>query len=138
RALDTLGEIFVVGTVALTVFALLRRFRPAPDSVEVPEQQLAQNAWDAAHPERRAGLTVIDWLMVPAVITRLLFPVICIVAVFLLLRGHDLPGGGFAAGVAASIALILQSMIHGTRWAEERLRVQPLRVVGAALALRGR
>ncbi|HMA14816.1 MAG TPA: hydrogen gas-evolving membrane-bound hydrogenase subunit E, partial [Kiloniellaceae bacterium] len=137
RALDTLGEIFVVGTVALTVFALLRRFRPAADSVEVPEQQLAQNAWDAAHPERRDGHTVSDWLMVPSVITRLLFPVICVVAVYLLLRGHDLPGGGFAAGVTASIALILQSMINGTKWTEERLSVQPLRWMGVGLLLAG-
>ena len=32
RAFDTLGEITVLGTVALTVYALLRRFRPAPES----------------------------------------------------------------------------------------------------------
>ena len=42
RGFDTLGEITVLGIVALTVFALLRRFRPAPDSIE-PEQQRIQS-----------------------------------------------------------------------------------------------
>ena len=35
RGFDTFGEITVLGIVALTVFALLRRFRPAPDSIEL-------------------------------------------------------------------------------------------------------
>ena len=34
RGFDTFGEITVLGIVALTVYALLRRFRPAPESVE--------------------------------------------------------------------------------------------------------
>ncbi len=137
RAFDTLGEIFVLGAVALTVFALLRRFRPAPDSLDVPEQQRDQSAWDEARPDRREGDTVADWLLVPSVLTRLLFPVICILAVHLLLRGHDQPGGGFAAGLAASIAIILQYMIGGAAWTEERLRVLPLRWMGAGLLLAG-
>ena len=36
RGFDTLGEITVVGIVAITVYALLRRFRPAPESIELP------------------------------------------------------------------------------------------------------
>ncbi|MCX7219975.1 MAG: monovalent cation/H+ antiporter subunit A, partial [Burkholderiales bacterium] len=39
RGLDTLGEISVLGIVALTVYALLRRFRPAPESKQIPLQQ---------------------------------------------------------------------------------------------------
>src|SRR3546814_13987539 len=42
RGFDTLGEITVLGTVALAVFALLRRFRPAADSIALPEQQTKQ------------------------------------------------------------------------------------------------
>ncbi|HEV7458168.1 MAG TPA: monovalent cation/H+ antiporter subunit A [Roseococcus sp.] len=137
RAFDTLGEIFVLGAVALTVFALLRRFRPAPDSLDVPEQQRDQSAWDEARPDRRDGDMVADWLLVPSVLTRLLFPVICILAVYLLLRGHDQPGGGFAAGLVASIAIILQYMIGGAAWTEEKLRVLPLRWMGAGLLLAG-
>jgi multicomponent K+:H+ antiporter subunit A len=137
RGFDTLGEIFVLGAVALTVYALLRRFRPAPDSVEVPEPQRDQSAWDLAHAERQDGTTVSDWLFVPSVITRLLFPVILMAAVYLLLRGHDLPGGGFTAGLTASIAIILQYMIGGAAWTESRLRVHPLRWMGTGLLLAG-
>ena len=38
-----------------------------------------------------------DYLLVPAVIMQWLFPVIIVLALYLFLRGHDLPGGGFAA-----------------------------------------
>ena len=55
RGFDTLGEITVLAVVALTVYALLRRFRPAPDSLEVPEQQMAQKARDDAACGRAAG-----------------------------------------------------------------------------------
>jgi multicomponent K+:H+ antiporter subunit A len=135
RSFDTLGEITVLGVVALAVFALLRRFRPAPDSVDIPEQQREQNAFEAAqlHPGERN--IVADWLLAPSILARLLFPVIVLVALFLLLRGHDLPGGGFVAGLTASVALILQYMVGGTRWVEERLRVLPLRWIGAGLLL---
>jgi multicomponent K+:H+ antiporter subunit A len=74
-------------------------------------------------------------MLVPATLMRLLFPVIGLFAIFLLLRGHDQPGGGFAAGLTMSIAVILQYMAGGTRWAEARLRVRPLRWLGAGLLL---
>jgi len=46
-----------------------------------------------------------------------------------------LPGGGFAAGLTAAIALILQYMIGGTQWIEDRLRIQPLRWIGLGLLI---
>ncbi|MGH6860659.1 MAG: monovalent cation/H+ antiporter subunit A, partial [Phyllobacterium sp.] len=76
RAFDTFGEIAVLGIVALTVFALLRRFRPAADSVESPEQQQTQRAFDEAQPDRQTGDTVSDYLAIPGVIMQWLFPVI--------------------------------------------------------------
>jgi multicomponent K+:H+ antiporter subunit A len=136
RGFDTLGEIFVVAAVALTTYALLRRFRPAPDSVEVPEQQRDQSAAgdaDTAIPEHGDGRRGADWLLLPFTLTRLLFPVMLIVAVFLLLRGHDRPGGGFSAGMVVAIAIILQYMIGGTDWAEDRLRLRPQIWVGTGL-----
>ncbi len=135
RGFDTMGEITVLAAVALTVYALLRRFRPAPDSVETPEQQRDQSAHDQARPDRSEGDTVADWLLVPSVIARLLFPVITLVAIYLLLRGHDQPGGGFVAGLTASIGLILQYMTSGTQVAEARVQVHPLRWMGFGLLL---
>jgi multicomponent K+:H+ antiporter subunit A len=133
RAFDTLGEITVLAIVALTVFSLLRRFRPARESVRDPEQQRRQNAFDEAREGRTPGDTIADYLLVPRVILEWLFPAIIVVALYLLLRGHDLPGGGFAAGVTMSIALILQYMAAGTQSVESRLRVQPIRWMGAGL-----
>jgi multicomponent K+:H+ antiporter subunit A len=130
RSFDTLGEISVLAIVALTVFALLRRFRPAAESVATPEQQLAQNAYDDARPNRRIGDTLVDYMLVPRVLMQWLFPVIVLLALYLFIRGHDMPGGGFAAGITMSIGLIFQYMALGTRRAENRLRVRPIRWIG--------
>jgi multicomponent K+:H+ antiporter subunit A len=131
RGFDTLGEITVLGTVALTVYALLRRFRPAPDSIERPEQQRLRGA--ASQDRGKVTDTKPPAHMVPALIVRLLFPVILTVAVYLLLRGHDLPGGGFAAGLTVSVAIILQYMVGGIRWVETRLLILPVRWMSLGL-----
>ncbi|TWH33525.1 MULTISPECIES: monovalent cation/H+ antiporter subunit A [unclassified Aminobacter] len=133
RGFDTFGEITVLGIVALTVFALLRRYRPAADSVGVPEQQRIQNMYDDARPDREIGSTVRDYLMVPSVLMQWMFPVIILLAAFLFLRGHDLPGGGFAAGVTMAIGFLLQYLGGGTRWVEDRLRILPVRWIAFGL-----
>jgi len=135
RGFDTMGEITVLGIVAITVFALLRRFRPASDSIAKPEQQQIQNAADDALPNRSKGDTVNEYLLIPATIMHWLFPVIIVLALYLFLRGHDQPGGGFAAGIAMSIAFILQYMAGGTRWVEERLRILPVVWIGTGLLM---
>jgi multicomponent K+:H+ antiporter subunit A len=135
RAFDTLGEITVLGIVALTVYALLRRFRPAAESIPVPEQQRSQNLYDDAHPDRRRGDTVKGAMAIPALLMAMLFPAIGAAAAFLLLRGHDLPGGGFVAGLTMAVAFVLQYMARGTVWVEARLRVLPMRWMGAGLLL---
>jgi multicomponent K+:H+ antiporter subunit A len=135
RGFDTLGEITVLGIVALTVFALLRRFRPAPDSVERPEQQRIQHAYDEEDPDRQPGATASDYLFVPSIIMQWMFAVVIVLAAYLLLRGHDAPGGGFAAGVALAAGFILQYMAAGTNWVESRLRVLPVKWIGGGLLL---
>jgi multicomponent K+:H+ antiporter subunit A len=133
RGFDTLGEIAVLGVVALTVYALLRRFRPADDSFEMPEQQRIQNRFDEERPERSLGDTVRDYMLVPSVIMQWMFPVVLTLAVYLFMRGHDMPGGGFSAGLTLSIAFLLQYLAGGTRWAEDRIRILPLRWIGLGL-----
>jgi multicomponent K+:H+ antiporter subunit A len=135
RAFDTLGEITVLAIVALTVFSLLRRFRPAHESISSPEQQRYQDAYDDAREGRERGDTLADYLLVPRVIMEWLSPVILVFALYLLIRGHDLPGGGFAAGVTLSIALSLLYMASGTRAVEARLRVRPLNWVAFGLLI---
>jgi multicomponent K+:H+ antiporter subunit A len=135
RAFDTFGEITVLGIVAITVYALLRRFRPAPESIPIPEQQQLQNTFDDVHPDRLKGDTIKGAIVIPALMMNMLFPVIGAVAVYLLLRGHDLPGGGFVAGVTMAVAFIVQYMANGTNWVEARLRVLPVRWMGTGLLL---
>lgn len=74
-------------------------------------------------------------MLIPRVVMRWLFPFIILLAVHLFLRGHDLPGGGFAAGVALSIAFVLQYMASGARWVEERLAIRPIVWIGAGLVI---
>jgi len=133
RAFDTLGEITVLGIVGLTVFALLRRFRPAADSIPMPEQQRAQDLFDHESGTRQRGATVKSAMAIPALMMTALFPFIIMTALYLLLRGHDLPGGGFVAGVTMAAAFILQYMARGTIWVESHLRILPIRWMGAGL-----
>ena len=135
RGFDTLGEISVLAIVALTVFALLRRFRPAAESISAPEQQRQQRVLETDEPGRAADHSLTDYLMIPGLIIQLMAPVILLFGLHLFLRGHDLPGGGFVAGITVAVALILLYMARGARWVEAHLRVLPLRWIGAGLLL---
>jgi multicomponent K+:H+ antiporter subunit A len=131
RGFDTMGEITVLGVVALTVFGLLRRFRPAADSADRPEQQRMLDDYAPGASQHVAD----DFLRIPALIMNWMFPVVIVAAVYMFLRGHDLPGGGFIAGITMSLAFILQYMAGGTRWVEERLRILPVLWIGWGLLL---
>ncbi|HSV60411.1 MAG TPA: monovalent cation/H+ antiporter subunit A [Variovorax sp.] len=137
RGFDTFGEITVLGAVALTVYALLRRFRPAVESMALPPQQLAQpddGSSDLVNP-RLAHDTAVGYLMVPAVLVRLLLPLSALVSVYFFMRGHNQPGGGFVAGLVMSVALLLQYIVSGAEWVEEHLRIYPRRWIATGLLL---
>ena len=135
RGFDTLGEITVLGTVALTVYALLRRFRPAPESVILPSQQQAVPAdlkTDLVNAQTAAD-TAHGYLLVPAVLMRLLLPVAAVIAVYFFMRGHNEPGGGFVAGLVLSTAFIVQYIVSGTQWVEAHMHLAPQRWIAAGL-----
>src|SRR5690606_29871827 len=135
RAFDTLGEMTVLGVVAVTVFALLRRFRPPRELVGGTKQQLAQARFDEVTADREVGDTAAEFMYVARTAMHVMFPVLAVFAAYLFMRGHDEPGGGFAAGVTVAIAFILQYMAGGARWVEERLRVLPVRWIGGGLLI---
>ncbi len=69
---------------------------------------------------------------------RLLLPVSGVVAVFFFLRGHNAPGGGFVAGLVMSVGFLLQYLVSGTEWVEERLRPRAARDDGGRPPVRAR
>ena len=132
RGFDTMGEITVLSAVALTVYALLRRFRPAPESIAIPVQQ-ASDVDPAVRQKPAEQAAAGGYLMIPAVYLRFLLPVMGVIAVYFFMRGHNLPGGGFVAGLIFATALIVQYMVAGTDWVESHLRLRPHRWIGWGL-----
>jgi len=133
RGFDTMGEITVLSIVALTVYALLRRFRPAPESMVVPVQQA--NSLDPAAGQTPQHQVKTGYLRIPGVYLRFLLPFMLMVAAYYFMRGHNLPGGGFVAGLIFSVAFIVQYMLAGTAWVESRLRLRPHRWVSWGLLI---
>ncbi len=64
-----------------------------------------------------------------------LLPLLLLFAVFILLRGHYLPGGGFVGGLVAAIAFVLHAFAHGLRTTRHLLRIHPGYLMPAGLAL---
>lgn len=135
RGFDTMGEIIVLGIVALTVYALLRRFRPPLESMEAPRQQHNTQADLQGIPPHAATAddTAVGYLTVPAVLVRLLLPIMALVAAYLFLRGHNAPGGGFVAALVLSIGLLAQYMVAGTHWVEARFALDVRRWIAIGM-----
>ncbi len=120
RGFDTLGEIAVLAMAALGAHALLDQLRLLPPKHDSAGRQWAQEP----HP------LFLRMLMQP------LLPLALAVSVYIFLRGHNLPGGGFVAGLVTGVALILQSLAGGLSFAENRLprSYPPLLGLGLAFA----
>ena len=105
RGFDTLGEITVLALAGIGIFALLEGLH-----LEAPRRDARGRTW--------------DWDMHPAImasLTRLLLPLALLVSVFIFLRGHNVPGGGFIAGLITAVALIMQYLANGVEWTHTRL-----------------
>jgi multicomponent K+:H+ antiporter subunit A len=141
RGFDTFGEITVLAIVALTVYALLRRFRPPPESLTLPSARklLPTNGKLLDHfgePDPKALIP--DGVMkLPAVLVRLLLPIATLISLYFLLRGHNLPGGGFVGGLIMATAIILQYMVGGVIWVEARQSLHPQNLIAIGLLAAG-
>jgi len=69
--------------------------------------------------------------------SRVLVSLILLFSVYMLLRGHNLPGGGFIGGLIAAIGITLYTIAFGSNAARQVLRIDPktLAMIGLALAL---
>ncbi|MFN3994531.1 MAG: monovalent cation/H+ antiporter subunit A [Tabrizicola flagellatus] len=110
RGYDTFGEIIVLGIAALAIYALSENLMRSP----AVTRRLA-----GTRPEREAGDRHPMMLVVS---TRLLLPMAMMVGVYIYLRGHNMPGGGFVAGLVFAIAYLMQYMASGYVWSHARQR----------------
>ena len=119
RGFDTLGEITVLALAGLAIYAMLEHLR-----LEGRGCDDAGRSW--------------NWDMHPVImasLTRLLLPLALLVSTFILLRGHNLPGGGFIAGLITAVALIMQYLANGVAWTHARLPANMHPIIGAGLAI---
>ena len=107
RALDTLGEITVRRG------GRARRLRP----------HAARRRPPAEGPVMRDSLIL-------RTTTRLLLPLLVMFSLFILLRGHNEPGGGFIGGLLAAGGLCLYLLAHGADATRRLLRVDPRTLIG--------
>jgi multicomponent K+:H+ antiporter subunit A len=121
RAFDTYGEITVIAIAALGVAALLSGIR-----FDARTADEAGRPWAAdASP------------LLLALLTRLLLPLALLVSVYILLRGHNDPGGGFVAGLITATAVILQYLGSGGAWARPRLPLGGRAIAASGLLIAG-
>jgi len=119
RGFDTLGEITVLAIAAIGIYAMLEGLRlTAPES----DADGRRWSWDT-HP------------VIMAAFSRLLLPLALLVAIFVLLRGHNLPGGGFIAGLITAVALISQYLANGIAWTQSRMSTDLPPMIGIGLLL---
>jgi len=150
RAWDTLAEISVLVVAATGVASLVFRHRRFGTAPRVPD-----TSGGAGQPDRgafpvfayspAAGDTT--WLrgselrdprhrsLVLEVATRMIFPLIMVLSAYFFFTGHNTPGGGFAGGLTAGLALVLRYLAGGRYELGETLPLDAGKILGAGLAL---
>jgi len=125
RGFDTFGEIIVLGIAALAIYALLDGALHGPAAKRlnswIPDQERARDR----HP------------LMMVVATRVMLPLSLVVGIYIFLRGHNEPGGGFIAGLVVAIAFLMQYMASGFGWAERRMRVDYHAIIAWGVIIAG-
>lgn len=152
RSWDTLGEISVLVVAATGVASLIfirRRYteleppagagRPRRRSFRRPESATQANSTQGRMTWLRGTerLSPIKRSIIFEVVTRLLFPVMILASLFFLFSGHNNPGGGFAGGLIAGLALTIRYLAGGRHELDEAAPVDAGRVLGAGLLTSG-
>lgn len=73
--------------------------------------------------------------LILATATRLVLPLLLLFSAFILIRGHDDPGGGFAGGLVAAIGFTLIVISEDVATARRALRVSTRSLIGVGLLL---
>lgn len=119
RGYDTFGEITVLALAALGIFAMLHNLS-LPSSRRDPFGR----AWsDDPHP------------LMLRTFAQIILPLTLLFGIYVFLRGHNEPGGGFIAGLIVASALVAQYMANGIEAAERRLQLPIHGIIGAGLLI---
>ncbi|MEM0946029.1 MAG: monovalent cation/H+ antiporter subunit A [Pseudomonadota bacterium] len=125
RGYDTYGEIIVLGIAGLVIFALMHALLDGPAA-----KRLKATVYDYDRSRDRHPLMMV-------VVTRVLMPIASLVGLYIFLRGHNEPGGGFVAGLVIAIALLMQYMASGFAWTQERKRIEYHTMIGLGVVIAG-
>lgn len=131
RGLDTMGEITVLSIAAVGVYGLLKLRRKTDEPVRESSAQPAVSLASAEGEDHQVPGTATSLILRTA--TRLLLPTLLLYSVFLLLRGHNQPGGGFSGGLIAASAFILYGIAYGARAARKALPENLQALIGSGL-----
>jgi multicomponent K+:H+ antiporter subunit A len=124
RGFDTFGEIIVLCIAALAIYALLDGALKGQAAQRLAAMRQGEEAADA-HP------------LMLVVVTRVLLPLALTVGVYIFLRGHNLPGGGFIAGLVVAIAFLMQAVASGHAWTVARQRLNAHTMLGWGVLIAG-
>ena len=124
RGFDTFGEITVLGIAGIGALCLM-------DGMRTHGTTMTQGLSYRFNPSPLMLRITASWIL----------PIALVVSLYIFLRGHNLPGGGFIAGLITALALIIQYMALGQDHAEQLLKAKSGRLyeiwIGTGLVIAG-
>lgn len=124
RGFDTFGEITVLGIAAIGALCMM-------DGMRAHGTTMTQGLTYRFNPSPLMFRMTASWVL----------PIALVVSLYIFLRGHNLPGGGFIAGLITSMALVIQYIALGQDQAEQMLKAKSGRLyeiwIGAGLMIAG-
>lgn len=124
RGFDTFGEITVLGIAAIGALCMM-------DGMRAHGTTITQGLTYRFNPSPLMLRITASWVL----------PIALVVSLYIFLRGHNLPGGGFIAGLITAMALIIQYVAMGQDQAEQLLKAKSGRLyeiwIGSGLVIAG-
>jgi multicomponent Na+:H+ antiporter subunit A len=147
RAWDTLGEISVLLVAATGVASMVFRHRRFGAAPRVADAGPSDTGRASAFTNHSPAVGDVTWLrgselrdpehrsLVLEVATRMIFPLIMVLSAYFFFAGHNTPGGGFAGGLTAGLALVLRYLAGGRYELGETLPLDAGKILGVGLGL---
>ena len=124
RGFDTFGEITVLGIAGIGTLCLM-------DGMRTHGTTMTQGLTYRFNPSPLMLRIASSWIL----------PLALVISLYIFLRGHNYPGGGFIAGLITSLALIIQYIALGQDQAEQMLKAKSGRLyeiwIGTGLTIAG-